>query len=89
MMVIKREEKGTRRRRIGMEDGDQARAKRCVKRQRRDHQSTEDVTLKVSDENQNRQQVVQADHDDQTSLAPTVKRSSKYRGVSRYMFMVN
>lgn len=71
MMVIKNEDKPlSERRPICVEDNEtKAKAKRCVKkRRRRDHS----VTSLNSD-----------DHKQQTALSTTVKRSSKYRGVSR------
>ncbi|XP_062106691.1 AP2-like ethylene-responsive transcription factor At1g79700 [Humulus lupulus] len=67
-----------RRRRVSMADSEAEAALRCVKRRRRDI-PTEVVTC---DDNKPQQQ---AQADDQASPATTtVKRSSKYRGVSRH-----
>ncbi|PON95895.1 AP2/ERF transcription factor [Trema orientale] len=80
LMMVKNEDQNssTRRRRLNMADGDAQSAIRCVKRRRRD------IPTEVScdDNKQSTQQQAQAD--DQTSPATTVKRSSKYRGVSRH-----
>ncbi|GMN42362.1 hypothetical protein TIFTF001_011582 [Ficus carica] len=79
LMMVKNEESSTRRRRVHMADGDQA---HVIKRRRRsDHQTA--TALKCDDTTKESQR--QGQTDDQTSPATTtVKRSSKYRGVSRH-----
>lgn len=62
-------------------DVDQAQAARCVKRRRRDIPTA--VAPGSDDNNQSRHQQQFQQQTDQTSTATTVKRSSKFRGVSR------
>lgn len=83
LMIVKNEDQNsrTRRRRPRMADGEAQAAIRCVKRRRRDMPSENSYDNKLST-----QQEAQAD--DQTSPATTVKRSSKYRGVSRCVCLV-
>lgn len=88
-MVVKNEENqpAAGRRRISVADGE-VKAVRCVKRRRRDPAAAlEAAVLSCGDNNQSSQQQQQAD---QTSPATTtVKRSSKFRGVSRYVTVRN
>ncbi|KAG6719787.1 hypothetical protein I3842_03G024300 [Carya illinoinensis] len=63
-------------------DVDQAQAARCVKRRRRDIPTA--VAPGSDDNNQSRHQQQFQQQTDQTSTATTVKRSSKFRGVSRH-----
>ena len=73
-MMVKNEENPRRHSMSCAADGE-AQAARCVKRRRRD--ST--AVARISDDTQSQPQ-----HQvDQTSTASTVKRSSKFRGVSR------
>lgn len=75
MMMVKQEETQGRRRALVMVDGE-VQSPRCVKRRRRDTA----VTSLGCDDNQSQQQ-----QNDQISgaAATTVKRSSRFRGVSR------
>ncbi|XP_024031640.1 ethylene-responsive transcription factor WRI1 [Morus notabilis] len=82
MMQVKNEESSTRRRQLYKADGDQA---QVIKRRRRSSDQTALTATKCDDSTFNetqQQQQVQGDY--QTSPATTVKRSSKYRGVSRH-----
>ncbi|KAG7985440.1 hypothetical protein I3843_03G025700 [Carya illinoinensis] len=63
-------------------DVDQAQAARCVKRRRRDIPTA--VAPGSDDNNHSRHQQQFQQQTDQTSTATTVKRSSKFRGVSRH-----
>lgn len=76
MMVKNEENPGSSR--MCMADSEEAQLARCVKRRRRDPAA---VTLR-RDDNQSQQQLPQQ-QTDQTSAASTVKRSSRFRGVSR------
>lgn len=71
-MLVKKEEKPGRRR-LSMADGEALEA-RCVKRRRRDS-----AAIALSCNPQQQQQVL-----DQASMPTTVKRSSRFRGVSRH-----
>uniref|UniRef100_B9IJT7 AP2/ERF domain-containing protein n=1 Tax=Populus trichocarpa TaxID=3694 RepID=B9IJT7_POPTR len=77
MMMIKNEENPGRRR--GCIADSEAQVARCVKRRRRDPA----IVALGSDDNQSQQQMPQK-QTDQTSAATTVKRSSRFRGVSRH-----
>ncbi|KAL5582379.1 hypothetical protein UlMin_014821 [Ulmus minor] len=83
LMTVKNEENNTsgRRRRSPAcaEDGDRAQATRCVKRRRRDPAA-------VAPSGEENSQMKQQGVEDQTTCpaTTTVKRSSKYRGVSRH-----
>lgn len=81
ILKVKNEENGRRRSMSCAADVDQAQAARCVKRRRRDPTA---VALGSDDNNQSQQQQqFPQQQTDQTSTATTVKRSSKFRGVSR------
>lgn len=75
-MMIKNEENPGRRR--GCIADNEAQVARYVKRRRRDPA----IVALGSDDNQSQQQMPQK-QTDQTSAATTVKRSSRFRGVSR------
>ncbi|XVF16551.1 hypothetical protein REPUB_Repub10bG0041800 [Reevesia pubescens] len=77
MMMVKDEQYQGRRRRMCSADGE-VQAVRCVKRRRRDPAS---VALGCDDNIQGQQPKQQ---NDQTNAATTVKRSSRFRGVSRH-----
>ncbi|KAF5479204.1 hypothetical protein F2P56_000048 [Juglans regia] len=82
ILKVKNEENGRRRSMSCAADVDQAQAARCVKRRRRDPTA---VALGSDDNNQSQQQQqFPQQQTDQTSTATTVKRSSKFRGVSRH-----
>ena len=66
------------RRRICMTDAE-AQAARCVKRRRRDPS-----LVKLSSDDQSPQQQLLNQQPEQASVATTVKRSSRFRGVSRF-----
>nr|QNI23755.1 AP2/ERF transcription factor [Camptotheca acuminata] len=77
MVTIKNEENSARRR-MCLVDGEAAEA-RCVKRRRRDTTATV-----LGGDNQQIQQQQPHQQVDQTSVPTTVKRSSRFRGVSKH-----
>lgn len=72
MVMVKSEENQVRRR-ANLPGENEVQAARCVKRRRRDHAVA--ASLGFDDANQSLQQ--------NSTAATTVKRSSKFRGVSR------
>ena len=66
-------------RRINMMEGEEALANTCVKRRRRNNSSAPAITCSIEGDQQQKQPQA-----DQATTVGSVKRSSRFRGVSRF-----
>ena len=67
----------------GLRRGDELDVAKCVKRRRRDPSAVTPGCSKQQGEQQNKQVLLQADQSNITAIVTTMKRSSRFRGVSR------